>query len=81
MVERGGRAVVRVVADIKSATLLGLVREYVLPESTIYTDELRSYGGISAIRGKDKKPARYEHRGINHSSKVYVMGRCPYQHH
>src|SRR6266852_7976129 len=47
MVERGGRAVVRAVADIKSATLLGLVREYVLPKSTIYTDELRSYGGIA----------------------------------
>jgi transposase-like protein len=74
MVERGGRAVVRAVADIKSATLLGLVREYVLPKSTIYTDELRSYGGITALRGKDKKPARYEHRRINHSSKVYVMG-------
>jgi len=74
MVERGGRAVVRAVTDIKSATLLGLVREYVLPESTIYTDELRSYGGISALRGKDKKPARYEHRRINHSSKVYVNG-------
>src|SRR6266852_5090247 len=74
MVERGGRAVVRAVTDIKSATLLGLVREYVLPKSTVYTDELRSYGGISALRGKDKKPARYEHRRINHSSKVYVMG-------
>jgi transposase len=75
MVERnGGRAVVRAVADIKSATLLGLVREYILPKSTVYTDELRSYGGISALRGKDKKPARYEHKRINHSSKVYVNG-------
>lgn len=74
MVERGGRAVVRAVADVKSATLLGMVREYVLPKSTVYTDELRSYGGISALRGKDKKPARYEHKRINHSSKVYVMG-------
>lgn len=45
-----------------------------LPKSTVYTDELRSYGGISALRGKDKKPAGYVHRRINHSSKVYVVG-------
>src|SRR6266852_9601888 len=52
MVERGGRAVVRAVADIKSATLLGLVREYVLPKSTVYTDELRSYGGIQRFAAR-----------------------------
>ena len=51
-----------------------MVREYVLPKSTIYTDELTGYGGISSLRGKDKQHARYNHRRINHSSKVYVMG-------
>jgi transposase-like protein len=75
MVERGGRAIVRAVADIQSARLLTMVREYVLPKSTVFTDELRNYSGISALRDKTgKQPAGYLHRRINHSSKVYVQG-------
>lgn len=74
MVERKGRVVARATNDVKSATLLGLVREYVLPKSTVYTDELKNYGGIKALRSKDGKPAGYQHRRINHSSGVYVIG-------
>jgi transposase-like protein len=51
-----------------------MVREYVLPESTVYTDELNSYKGIEKLRGKDGKPAGYQHRRINHSAGVYVSG-------
>ena len=74
IVERKGRAVARATLDVKSATLLGLVREHVLPKSTVYTDELKNYGGIEVLRGKDGKRAGYEHRRINHSAKVYVIG-------
>src|SRR5262249_14765130 len=42
-------------------------REFVLPESTVFTDELNAYNTVSEGR-------RYKHQRINHSSKVYVMG-------
>ncbi|MGH9682009.1 MAG: IS1595 family transposase [Candidatus Acidiferrales bacterium] len=74
MVERKGRVVAKATADIKGSTLLGLVREYVLPETTIFTDELNAYHGIGTMRTKDGGPMGYVHHRINHSSKVYVVG-------
>lgn len=76
IVERKGRVVAKTVPHVGSDQLLGMVREHIIPESMIYTDELRSYGGIEALRDKNDvtKPAGYTHRRINHSSKVYVMG-------
>lgn len=68
MVERRGRVKAVTVPDTKSATLLGTVREYVLPKSTIFTDEYNSYDGISRMKEK------YGHKRIRHASKVYVMG-------
>lgn len=40
MVERKGRVIAKVVPDCKGTTLLGNVYKYVLPKSTVYTDEL-----------------------------------------
>lgn len=76
MVERKGRVVAKTVETVGSATLLGIVREHVLPESTIYSDEHRGYDGIKGLRRKDDptRNAGYEHRRIHHSSRVYVMG-------
>jgi len=68
LVERKGRVVARIVPDCTSRTLLENVKQYVLPKSTIYTDELKSYGGIGSMANG------YQHRRINHSSGVYVMG-------
>ena len=67
MVERKGRVVARAVPDTTAQTLCGTVREYVLPASTVFTDELNAYNTVSEGR-------RYKHRRINHSSKVYVAG-------
>src|SRR6266478_8503353 len=50
MVERGGRVVARVIPDCTSKTLLENVKQYVLPKSTVYTDELKSYGGIGHMK-------------------------------
>jgi transposase len=80
--EKAGRIVARVAKDVKQETLHGLVREYVLPKSTVYTDELNSYHGLAGIHkiepnedGKPEwKPMGYQHRRINHSSGVYVNG-------
>jgi transposase len=74
IVQRKGCVVAKVAADVKGSTLLGLVREHVLPKSTIYTDELPGYHGIGYMHSKDGKPAGYDHRRIHHSSKVYVVG-------
>jgi transposase-like protein len=68
MVERGGRVVARVIPDCTSKTLLENVKHYVLPKSTVYTDELKSYGGIGHMKNG------YNHRRVNHSAGVYVMG-------
>jgi transposase len=74
MVERNGRVVAKAAPDVKGSTLLGYVHEYILPSTTIYTDELRGYDGIKTMRGKDGRRAGYNHRRINHSSRVYVIG-------
>ena len=67
--ERKGRVVARATLDAKGSTLLGIVKEKILPKSTIFTDELNAYDGI-----KHMPEMGYKHRRINHSSKVYVMG-------
>jgi|ERR1700733_740145 len=68
-VERGGRVIARTANDVTAATLQGFVKECVLPKSTVFTDEFVSYTGLERIPGMD-----YQHRRINHESKVYVMG-------
>jgi transposase len=68
MVERKGRVKALVADDVKGSTLLGLVKEHILPASTVFTDELNGYDGIKHLnRG-------YTHNRIHHSSKVYVVG-------
>src|SRR6266853_1839659 len=44
--ERKGRVVARATLDAKGSTLLGMVKEKILPKSTIFTDELNAYDGI-----------------------------------
>jgi len=69
IVERKGRIRALVSDDVKGSTLLGMVREYVLPKSTVFTDELNAYDGI-----KHMPEMGYNHKRINHTSKVYVVG-------
>ena len=68
MVERKGQVIAKVIPDCKGTTLLGNVHKYVLPKSTVYTDELAGYAGIGAMKN------RYNHRRINHSQGIYVRG-------
>jgi transposase len=67
IVERQGRVVAKTIYDTTAATLCSTIREYVMPQSTVFTDELPAYNTVS-------KGRRYTHQRINHSSKVYVMG-------
>jgi len=66
MVERSGEVRASVVPDTKSATLYPLIREFVMPRSTIYTDEAMHYRQIAG--------QGYRHRRIHHAEKVYVRG-------
>jgi transposase len=58
MVERKGRVVALTIPDTTAKTLVGTVHEYVLPKSTIFTDELQAYNTMPGKR-------QYTHRRIN----------------
>jgi transposase len=64
--EKTGRVKALATPDVTTNQVLGLVREYILPESTVFTDEYPIYDRLGARVN--------EHKRINHSSKVYVMG-------
>ena len=49
------------VKDRSCETLLGLIQEYVAPETTIWSDEWRAYRRIQNL------PQNYEHETVNHS--------------
>ncbi len=65
-VERSGRIRASVVPNSRASTILPLAREYVLPESLIYTDEYIPYTRL----GREG----YIHRRIKHKARVYVEG-------
>jgi hypothetical protein len=52
----------------------GLIKEHILPESTIYTDESPIYDRVAGMKTDDGKPMGYEHRRIHQKAKIYVVG-------
>lgn len=66
-VERGGRVNARVVRNVRKSELLPLVIEKVMPDATVFTDELKSYSQLGPKHG-------YAHHRVNHRAKVYVRG-------
>jgi transposase-like protein len=64
MIERGGELLTRIVPNQRRATLWPEICTWVLPGSTLHTDELSSYRSIS-LRG-------YRHETCNHSREQYV---------
>lgn len=65
-VERRGKVRARVLPDSRHGVVRDTLREFVLPESTVFTDEFKGYVGI--------EKHGYRHRRINHSARVYVDG-------
>jgi transposase-like protein len=65
-VERGGRVRATHLPHGQAKPLKTIVREYILPASMIYTDELESYAGLGAMG--------YQHQRINHLQRIYVEG-------
>jgi len=69
VVERKGSIVAKVKQELTMGAANNLVREFVLPKSTIFTDEAVIYDAYEKLKGMG-----YTHRRINHSQKVYVTG-------
>ena len=68
MVERDGKAIARVVPDVKARTLLPMIERNVDRENktVVFTDELPSYNRIERLG--------YSHEIVQHSAKQYVRG-------
>jgi transposase len=68
MVERGGKAITKVVPDVKAKTLLPMIEAQVAKEgkTVIYTDELGSYNQVEKLG--------YAHEIVQHAAKQYVSG-------
>jgi transposase len=71
MVERStnkriGRVKALATPDVTAKQVVDLVHEYILPKSTVFTDE---YGIYNSLGARVKT-----HKRINHSAKVYVVG-------
>src|SRR5260370_42321107 len=60
-----GRVIARVVEDASKKTLQDFAHEFILPESTVFTDEHPSYVGLANT---------YNHHRIQHAAGVYVRG-------
>jgi len=52
--------------DLKSSTVYPIVKKRILPTSTVYTDEFRTYDSI--------KQLGYKHIRVNHGDEVWVIG-------
>lgn len=64
-VERRGRVKARVIPNSGGLTLRGIVREFVVPGSILFTDEWKGY---------DTLENRYVRKRIRHRDRVYVEG-------
>ena len=67
IVERGGRIVARV-DPMTKPSVRALVKEYVLPETIIFTDDAGAFQGVGTLT------ERYQHRRVSHTQKVFVAG-------
>lgn len=66
MVQRGGNIIAQVVPDTTIKTLMPHIEARVLPETMIFTDELKVYDRLEGMG--------YPHKRVKHSSKVWVLG-------
>jgi transposase-like protein len=66
MVERDGDVVTKVVPNVRKVTVEPLIEANVEKGSTVHTDELASYRGLTA-KG-------YTHETVNHGAGEYVAG-------
>ena len=63
MIQRGGNVIAKQVDDVSTDTLQNLIYDNVKTNSTISTDEWKSYIGLNL---------NYKHLTVNHGAKEYV---------
>lgn len=64
--QRKGDVSAIVTPDLKRDTVYPIIKEHVIPDSMVYTDEFRVYDRL--------KKHGYHHKRVYHSSKVWVLG-------
>ena len=65
IINRKGKLACKKIADVKSNTLIPLIKENAVPHAIIYTDEFPSYQKLSKLG--------YRHGFIRHLDKTYVI--------
>lgn len=68
MTERGGRTIAMKVADTRMATLMPIIKRYVMENSDVFTDELSAYNKLNE--------SGYNHSIVCHSTKEFVNGKA-----
>jgi transposase-like protein len=66
MVQRGGRVYAVTVENAQAVSLLPHVQEFILPASTVYTDEWKPYNHLGKMG--------YDHHRVKHAQRIYVSG-------
>ena len=66
--QRKGDISATVTPDLKRDTVYPIIKEHVIPNSMVYTDEFRVYDRL--------RRHGYKHKRVYHSSKVWVLGKA-----
>jgi ISXO2-like transposase domain/Transposase zinc-ribbon domain len=75
MLERGGRVALRVVKNVRRATLIPEIRDHVEEGTEIHSDALPSYLGLEERSYETLGQARYTHKIVDHAIE-YVNADC-----
>jgi transposase len=62
ILKRGGRVYTAVVPDLKTATLLPIIKRSVIPDSIVYTDGFKSYNALDV--------SEFKHERIDHNKEL-----------
>jgi len=66
ILKRGGRVYTKVIPDVRSATLMRIMEQKIVPDSIVFTDSLGSYNVLDV--------SDFHHVRINHSE-LFAQGR------
>lgn len=66
LLKRGGKVFAEIISDVKSKTLIPIIKEKITPDSIVYTDSLPSYNALDV--------SEFKHVRINHS-KLFAENR------
>lgn len=67
LLKRGGRVYTAMILNSKSATLMGIIRDKIQPDSVIYSDPLSAYDVLDV--------SEFHHERINHSEQFVEAGK------